>query len=269
VERVGEILNSIKERLANPFVFSFLVAWSVYHWPIFIVLFGYSPNELAMAGYRSSIAFIQDRISQEGSIQWPIIYALAITLSIPVLRVLFTTFNAWVTRIGNDLFFWISRRSHISTEKYLSLRDDYLRSLRQLEKVIKDEANYETKYRELDLRSKQLLADSERLMKMSEDSFMNGTWDLSYKTITKRKILKVFGQNVQTSDDTALKLPGQNENLVFFSRDIREPEKLTFIVSSNDPGIGLAVYSLTKAGVDRYEGVENYKMPIVMIRSAQ
>src|SRR5258706_6621972 len=120
MEKATEILNSIKERLSNPFIFSFILSWLLYNWQIPIALTWYNAQNINATGYGSIFDLIANQVQKDGSFRNPFIISIIITLAVPIFRIVFSTFNAGVTRLGNFLFFEISKKSNISTSRYLN-----------------------------------------------------------------------------------------------------------------------------------------------------
>ncbi|HQQ97643.1 MAG TPA: hypothetical protein PLX35_10285 [Cyclobacteriaceae bacterium] len=266
MERSSEIFNSIKERLSNPFIFSFIASWLVYNWRIAVALFWYNSQSIKTAGYADILEFIVSELQQEGSLKYPLYFSVAITLAIPILRITFTTFNAAITRLGNYLFFRISKESSISTSRYLQLRDRYLQSLDQLESVIKAEGDYELRYREIQSKMKRLEEDSDVLKKMKDEEFLQGKWEIHYSQSGKKVSLTIMSNNAQFVEpkDSGGYTTYPNENLSFFMRDIRPTEKMVFQIRRADQS--LLNYNLSKIGEGRYEGLENFALQITFSR---
>jgi hypothetical protein len=53
METPSTLFNSAKDRLANPFLFSFLASWMLYNWRIPLSLFWYSDADIWKEGYQS------------------------------------------------------------------------------------------------------------------------------------------------------------------------------------------------------------------------
>src|SRR5216684_1485708 len=101
MEKINEIVNSIKERLSNPFIFSFLVAWFTYNWKIPVALIWYSQPELKADGYNGFFDLIGKQALTTNSVVYPIGFAVAYILFNPLIRILINAFNAWMTGWGS------------------------------------------------------------------------------------------------------------------------------------------------------------------------
>src|SRR6266481_4363197 len=133
MEKINEIVNSIKERLSNPFIFSFLVAWLTYNWKIPVALIWFSQSELKDEGYNGFFDLISKQALTTNSVLYPLGFAVAYILFNPLIRNLIYALNAWMTRWGSQWFFSISRDSKVSTSKFLALRNRYNNLNKELE----------------------------------------------------------------------------------------------------------------------------------------
>lgn len=46
MDKISEILNSVKERVSNPLIFSFLASWLVYNWKIPVALIWFDEKQI-------------------------------------------------------------------------------------------------------------------------------------------------------------------------------------------------------------------------------
>ena len=260
MEKAGEMIETIKERLANPFLTSFLISWLVYNWRITVGLVWYDTKSIQDEGYTSLYDLISTQIRCPESHYYPALAALGLSIGLPFLRIVFGAFDALMTRIGNSWFFGIMKNSSISTSKYLDLRDAYLTSIEQLEKVIKDESNFQSQYQAVQPELIQLRNDSKVLAEMTNENFLQGRWEIIYTNDKNRKGLLLVNSSI--IELTKIELDGTAETFVncsisLFFRDIRGTEKLIFQIRKND-GKSLTTYSLNKAGNLRYVGTEDF-----------
>ncbi|WP_333600827.1 hypothetical protein [Flavobacterium sp.] len=87
MEKVSEILNSIKERLSNPLIFSFIVSWLVYNWEITIALLWYDKTQFKAEGFKSVFEFVQHQLDTKcWSMKWPILLAVIYTFGMPYFK---------------------------------------------------------------------------------------------------------------------------------------------------------------------------------------
>lgn len=88
MEKVIEIYNNIKDRLSNPFVFSFICSWLVYNWEITIALIWYDKTQISAEGFKSIYEFIQYKLNTKFLTPYipPILFAFIYTLIIPYFK---------------------------------------------------------------------------------------------------------------------------------------------------------------------------------------
>jgi hypothetical protein len=134
MENVNEFIKNFRERLASPFFFSFLLAWILINWKVTIALLWYSPNFYSSKG--ELIDYIASNTSNWQSIGLPVISAVLYT---GLLRNLISAFVAFTSRWGGNWNLSILKGSRIPMKKFLTYRDLYVRTNKELEKIIEDE----------------------------------------------------------------------------------------------------------------------------------
>src|SRR3979411_3058667 len=93
-------------------------------------------------GYNCFFDLIDKQALTTNSVVYPLCFAAAYILLNPFIRNLIIAFNAWMTKWGSELFFYISKGSNVSTSKFLALRNRYNNLNEELENVIKGESSY-------------------------------------------------------------------------------------------------------------------------------
>ncbi len=264
MESINEIVNTIKERLTNPFVFSFILSWLFWNWQIPLGLIWYNAETLPLLGFKSYSELIISQVSKCHSFSYPFLISIAITLILPVVKTLFVLFNAYVTKIGNSAFFTITKDGNISTLKFFDLRSKYTRLHKELEEVIKSERETDRRLLESQQRVRELEINSKILGSIDDQSFLNGKWEMNYFAIGHNMILHINSSQVRLSQDGKDLFTGQ---VSFFYRDIRNTERLFFQLIMNTPKEGkyeLLTFNLHKEGNNSYKGTQNSEKDIIL-----
>ncbi|MBX2915897.1 MAG: hypothetical protein KF856_11575 [Cyclobacteriaceae bacterium] len=131
MERLESIFDSIKERLTNPFIFSFIVAWLTFNWEVTLALFWFDSADLKTKGYSNLIDFIY---ANTNNWSWciPILVALGYTFLMPLFRMGVEWFNALVLKWTNNRLFKISEETPVSYGKYFELKKEHKKLIDEL-----------------------------------------------------------------------------------------------------------------------------------------
>lgn len=147
MEKLNEILDSIRERFSSPLIFSFLISWLIVNWQI----------PIAVVFYESSAPFgIPEDLLQyitaysDGYrlLLWPTLLSLAYTFLSPIVRNIVSAFYTWTASWGNTWNLSISKESKVSMEKYFALRENYKKRTEVLEETISSESITQSKLEE-------------------------------------------------------------------------------------------------------------------------
>lgn len=134
MEHLSEFVKNLRERLASPFFFSFIVSWILFNWKITVALLWYNPTLYPNEG--DLIRFVESNTSNWQSIWFPLIGAFVYT---GLFRNLISALVEFTMKWGGDLNLKISKGSKVSMEKFLTYRDMYLQTNKELENIIRDE----------------------------------------------------------------------------------------------------------------------------------
>jgi len=133
-EKISDFFASFKERLSNPFIFSFIFSWLVTNWKIAIAFI--YPDSVKNTGYSNLFEFIDCQLNFYLSFMIPIGWAFFYTFIFPMCKNWINIFQAWNTKWGNDRIFEESKNGKISVEKYLKIRETYDKRTKDLEDII-------------------------------------------------------------------------------------------------------------------------------------
>ena len=142
MDKISEIINNIKDRLANPLIFSFLISFLIFNWEISISLFWYDKSQFEAEGCRSIFEFIAFKWYEKGSVLFPFLFSIGYTFLFPMVKNIIQAFQTWVLTWGENWNLQISKKGKVDMDKYLSLRSEYMSKLTELENVIKTESVY-------------------------------------------------------------------------------------------------------------------------------
>ncbi len=200
MDKISQILDSIKERLSSPLLFSFAISWLFINWKITVALLWYDPPA-SSAGHLSLIDYISVNTNNWTSIALPGIFAVAYTLLSPFIKSLISLYQTVNINWGEKWNLKISKGSKVPIEKYLTLRSSYAERTAALEKIIETESATITKLQDantalLQARDTQNklgndLADSRAIIdNYSNVSFLLGKW-----------IKKIKNDNIESQEN--------------------------------------------------------------------
>ncbi|MCZ8022859.1 MAG: hypothetical protein O9302_09300 [Cyclobacteriaceae bacterium] len=184
MERIQQVFDNFKERLANPIFLSFIVSWVYWNWEIALSLIWNDSDH----GYVELIEFVRLKIDRNTSLFFPLYSAIVYTLFLsPLLKLLLRLIQNLVFRVGEYLDIAVLKNGKVSLNKYLSLKEDYQNRSIVLEKLIENETeiakNLENKEYEL-IQLKQDLNETKiklttregLIQKINDVGIINGKW---------------------------------------------------------------------------------------------
>jgi hypothetical protein len=197
MEKIGDILNNIKERFSNPLIFSFICSWLVINWQITVAFVKYDQSQIKAEGYRSIFDFISAKLNQWNSLWIPLIAAGVYTLLMPLLRIVIKAFYTLVTKWGENWNLKMLKEGKISIDKYLKLRSNYAEKREALVKIVEEENEKMDQMKELELKITQgkateaqlreALTESTRFIQEQSDvRILNGRWRCEWETSSRR-----------------------------------------------------------------------------------
>ncbi len=180
-ENFTKMLDDLKNRFASRFIFSFIIAWLIYHWQISVALFWYDKTQFQAEGCRSIFDFISNQLKSNSYNCETFWTAIGFTFGLPI------------------------------TKSIINIYDDVILAIRRWikAKILKNALTKEIK------RLKDILK------KIDDKSFMNGKWnfkieqrdlkDLSSK-INKKVDVNEYELNINDAKITSkLKNNGESE----------------------------------------------------------
>ena len=199
MDKLSEIFESIKERLSNPLVFSFLCSWLILNWKITLGVFWLDISQINNFGYRTIFDFVSHELNWEDGFWLPLVFALLYTICMPVIRALIEVLYVWIEKWSENWKLSISKNGKVGIEKYLGLKVNYDERTKILEDVIKKESiamdsfnNLQTKYLKLESDYNDSLASKNTLSELflieRDVKILDGNWINKWKSSTDLKL---------------------------------------------------------------------------------
>lgn len=208
MENLKDFYQSLKERFANPLVFSFIWAWAIFNWEIVICLIFYKQEEVKSEGYQSIFQFIKAHQNIKENLYYPLGVAVLYVFLMPLFRNLIKAFYAWVSTWGENWNLKISKDAKIPISKYISMRNEYDKRSKILEETISKDNRISEEYENLktelfDYRNKldeekqNVASMDSKFRQITDMSVLDGYWNVKYED----RSTGIFGEeNVQISE---------------------------------------------------------------------
>jgi len=128
LEKLSDFFKSIRERITNPIVFSFILSWLVWNWEVTLLLI-----------YADSASSIIASIDKKKIFFWPpVLFAISYTILSPLIKNLVRAFQTWCTKWGENWNLGISKEQNVPISKVLYISEEYAKKSKILEDIIKD-----------------------------------------------------------------------------------------------------------------------------------
>jgi len=192
MDKVKDILSSIRDRFANPLIFSFACSWIVINWQIPVALLWYNSKDIEKTGSKTIFDFISQRLDATNGFWHPLFFALGYTILIPIIRNIIRAFYTWASKWGENWNLNILKGGKIPIEKYLNFRGDYDKRTKILQDVISKENEYTQQYESaktelfkaketLNTYSKELTDARNFEFQLNDTKILNGYWTNTYR----------------------------------------------------------------------------------------
>jgi hypothetical protein len=175
-EVISEFWGNVRDRLSNPFIFSFIIAWLILNWKIWLGLIWYNNQQIT-----SVENFVTGNLDAYQSLWSPLCYALGYTLIGPWLKAGISALNTLASLYSEKWNLSISKDGNVPMTKFLSFKNNYEERTRTLETIIKNENITAEQYEnEKTLRlTKEEELNSARQKLIEVDAFVNTLFDMS------------------------------------------------------------------------------------------
>lgn len=198
MDKISDFSKELRERISSPFFFSFIVAWLIFNWKLWVGLFFYSNAELKVDGYNSYIDFVSKNLTGINTIWKPASVALAYTFIFPFFRNCIIAFHSWIKAWGNSWSLSLSKTSKISISKYVELREIYQARTSLLQEVLDKEGAYLKEYEEEKNKVLKLTSDKneafnelQKWKSLNDSTQLNGDWEIRYLDDERSDIYRV------------------------------------------------------------------------------
>ncbi|MBN8653398.1 MAG: hypothetical protein J0L67_18365 [Cytophagales bacterium] len=206
MNRLESIFDSIKERLTNPFIFSFIAAWLTFNWEVTLALFWFDSADLRAKGYSNLIDFIN---ANTNNWSWgvPVLLALGYTFGMPLFKMGIEWFNALVLKWTNYRLFKISEETPVSYGKYFELKKEQRKLIDELasdvntasqkaqeyadiqKRIAETESSYGSTINDLKVQIGKVISEKEMLQSQLASNIKNVQHEFDeYKRVSEKSI---------------------------------------------------------------------------------
>lgn len=187
MDKITDFFQGLKERLNNPLIGSFIIAWLIINWQVPIGIIFYGNETLAVDGFKSKIDLIKNNYSETRYFWLPLLAPLCYILSMPILRNLIQAYNTWKRRWGTNWNLKISKGGSVPVEKLIEVSTENESTKKVLANLINAAATIDNEKRSLEnqlleLQSQKEISDQAQMnsyKKTVQESY-NGTWKIRF-----------------------------------------------------------------------------------------
>jgi len=131
----SSLFDDMKERISNPFISSYLIAWLFANWKIWVGLLFYDRNSINDLQSNTFVDYILSVSSWQTMLIYPLISAIGYCFLFPFLRNGIRQTQAWFLKWGNRRLNKIAKGSSISVEHFVDLKNNYNRVTDSVQKM--------------------------------------------------------------------------------------------------------------------------------------
>lgn len=214
MEKITDFFKEIQNRLTNPLISSFIIAWLITNWRIPIGLLAYSNSDLDDDGYTSYFDLISTESSWSHFLVIPLISAVSYTLIFPIIRTLIIAFLSFIRQWSENWNHKILKDLRVPMAAFLKEKAKYTILSEKLTEVYNQdsatvEENNKLKADILKLNNEISTANLEKdqntqsvnilkkeindFHKWLDPSLLNGYWE--FKRYSGKKDIVVFNQD--------------------------------------------------------------------------
>ncbi len=270
-----DFIDSLTDRIRNPFLFSFIISAFFLNWKIFVTLFFQSEIQLHKIGYLSFEQFVLERLNINNYLFYPLLIAFAYSIFIPIIKELIIVLNTFLSVKRNKWVVKLTKDSGIPYSMYFEAVESLNKTKEQINKMLDEERKHSEENVNLRIELGTLKNDyineiesKNYLINRYDVSMISGFWRLTYDINKANPITKdyIFSLNQVSSINNInrdLNMIGQILNFQFN----QDNNTITFIVRYTDPtksGKSPHVpcyYELRKVG-DVMIGKENFNIDV-------
>ncbi len=263
MEKISDFLKEIGNRITNPFILSFIIAWLFTNWRIPIALLFYKQEQLKLDGYHSYFDLIKNGSSVSGYVAYPLVIAALYTFIFPVFRNLIFAFNTWIATWGETWNLEIAEKGKVSAAKYISIVTGYKEKTKMIEKIIEEkqvlvEENDKLTNEKMGMSNQlsDLQQSNTRQKALSHISYLDGDWNLKIRNGGAVRMSRVVISNGDIMTDDMSGHPFMAFRIVqyFYNQSTSE-----FLIRFEDKGFNgnLELYQTFMPQTSSYQSLKN------------
>lgn len=147
-----DVFKPFLQRLSQPILLSFFIAWIIWNWQIVVALCWYDAKNIEKLGYKNHIEYIATMKDHWRNYYYPLIIAVLYPLSILILN----NFHTFFKMLEEKLFTKIVKNATVPTELYLNAQDQIEVKEKRISKFIALETEMEGTINDLTIVNKDL-----------------------------------------------------------------------------------------------------------------
>ena len=151
MEKVSDFFSELKERISNPFIFSFIIAWCLCNYEIIVGLIFYKNEDLKKDGYNSYLDLIRSHESVGYFVLLPLAWALFYTFGFPYFKNFIIEFGVKLDTASDEKNRKVSKARTVSIERFLEQEHKYNEALQKVANHLDGEGQLRSKINELEV----------------------------------------------------------------------------------------------------------------------
>jgi len=150
-----EAFKPFLQRLSQPIILSFCIAWLIWNWEIVVALIWYDANTIQQLDVKNHTEYIENHKDFMTNYGYPLLIAFAYPLVLLILNSFFTL----VKKYEEKLFFKITDNANVPTKLYLDLQDQVDLKEKRISKFIEKESSMLGELNDLKIENQKLKDD--------------------------------------------------------------------------------------------------------------
>ncbi|HAK31396.1 MULTISPECIES: hypothetical protein [Sphingobacterium] len=147
-----DVFKPFLQRLSQPILLSFCIAWIFWNWEIVVALCWYDAKSIEKLGSKNHVAYISAFKDTWRNYYYPLIIALAYPLIILILN----NFHTFFKMLEEKLFTRIVKNATVPTDLYLDAQDQIEAKEKRISKFISKETEMQGQINDLTVSNKNL-----------------------------------------------------------------------------------------------------------------
>lgn len=147
-----DVFKPFLQRLSQPILLSFCIAWIFWNWEIVVALCWYDAKNIEKLGFKNHMEYIKSLKDTWRNFLWPLIVAGLYPLSILILNNFYTFFKT----LEDKLFTKIVKNATVPTDLYLDAQDKIEAKEKRISKFIELETEMQGEINDLKIENREL-----------------------------------------------------------------------------------------------------------------